>query len=361
MEVVAPKEPLPSQIARHIRASSDSNFFSIKMLSALQGGALRFPGPLSKKQLMDYFTDPEQVLERQEKALEQVFFGGEAVPIVYPVSINLPVLSAAYLGSSYSIHPNSCCGWSEASIPSWNDRAPIRFDRDSKWWRITARLLEAGAERAGSRYQIGIPDLNSAGEILSRLRGTEPFCIDLIEHPEEVKTALREINDAWYEIWKVATGILHPRIEGYLYWLGLWSRIPSTDLQCDVSALISNRMFEQYIVPTLEWVIERMDRTIYHLDGPDAIQHLDSLLELPGLNGIQWVAGAGAPPTPAWIPQLKRIQAAKKLLVIYSFAEEVETLLSELDPRGLLICVGCETEEQARLLLKKAEKWSAGG
>jgi hypothetical protein len=30
-----------------------------------------------------------------------------------------------------------------------------------------------------------------------------------------------------------------------------------------------------------------VERTIYHLDGPDAIRHLDALLELPALDGIQ--------------------------------------------------------------------------
>ena len=49
------------------------------------------------------------------------------------------------------------------------------------------------------------------------------------------------------------------------------------------------------------------------LDGPDAIRHLDSLLSLPKLSGIQWIPGAGSPSVSEWIPLLKRIQKAGKL------------------------------------------------
>jgi hypothetical protein len=35
-----------------------------------------------------------------------------------------------------------------------------------------------------------------------------------------------------------------------------------------------------------------MKYSLFHLDGPGALKHLDSLLELDALDGIQWVSGA---------------------------------------------------------------------
>ena len=53
-----------------------------------------------------------------------------------------------------------------------------------------------------------------------------------------------------------------------------------------------------------------MPRSIYHLDGPGEIPHLDMLLDIPRLNGIQWVAGAGkaALTDPCWFDMYKKMQ-----------------------------------------------------
>lgn len=53
------------------------------------------------------------------------------------------------------------------------------------------------------------------------------------------------------------------------------------------------RRFREYIVPSLARQCSRLDRAIYHLDGPDAIRHIDALMEIDRLKGIQWTSGDG--------------------------------------------------------------------
>jgi 5-methyltetrahydrofolate--homocysteine methyltransferase len=139
--------------------------------------------------------------------------------------------------------------------------------------------------------------------------------------------------------------------------MGIWSDQPAIDLQNDFSCLISSRMFEAYFLPSLEQQTRWVERTIYHLDGPGAIRHLDALLSLPRLDGIQWVPGAGAPEMSRWIRLLRRIQAGGKLLVLNCEAWEVETLLAELEPEGLLLSTACGSEEEARELLARVPGW----
>ena len=98
--------------------------------------------------------------------------------------------------------------------------------------------------------------------------------------------------------------------------------------------------------------------TIFHLDGPSAIPHLDSLLDLPRLNGIQWVPGDGKVPMHQWLPLLRRIQARGKSLVLFCEPYEVEKLISGLEPEGLLLSTTCDSEEEARELLAQAPKWT---
>jgi hypothetical protein len=82
-----------------------------------------------------------------------------------------------------------------------------------------------------------------------------------------------------------------------------------------------------------------MDYSIYHLDGPNALPHLDTLLNEPSITGIQWVPGAGNAPmgSKEWLPLYKKIQKANKNVVIDSSPEYVSTLYKNLDPKGLFV------------------------
>jgi hypothetical protein len=59
----------------------------------------------------------------------------------------------------------------------------------------------------------------------------------------------------------------------------------------------------------------------------------------------------------SWLPLLRRIQAHGKLLVLMCEPWEVETLVTELEPEGLLMTTYCESEEEARELLRKVPGW----
>ena len=93
------------------------------------------------------------------------------------------------------------------------------------------------------------------------------------------------------------------------------------------------------------------------LDGPDAIRHLDSLLSLPKLSGIQWIPGAGSPPMSEWIPLLKRIQKAGKLQHLICQKGEVRKLLRELEPEGILLDTICGSMKEAIQLISEVRRW----
>ena len=62
--------------------------------------------------------------------------------------------------------------------------------------------------------------------------------------------------------------------------------------------------------PDIAACCAELEHGFYHLDGKGQIPHLDHLLAIPGLKGVQWIAGAGQPATadPTWWPLLKRIR-----------------------------------------------------
>ena len=316
---------------------------------------------LEGEQLLDWFTDPEQVIPRLERHVASTYWGGEAFPVVFPVSIGLVAILSAYLGCPYRLLPGGNTGWADPILDGWDERLKFAFDPQSEWWLVTKRLLEAASRRAPGRYYVGVPDLNGPGEILALLRGTEPLAIDLLEaDPALIKAALIEVTLAWRRYWEASVGTIHQWVGSYFYWMGIWSDRPSTDLQNDFSCLISPEMFEEFFLPSLEMQTRWVERTIYHLDGPGAVRHLDLLLSLSELDGIQWVPGAGAPRVSTWIRLLRRIQAKGKLLVLSCESWEVEPLLSELEPEGLLLSTRCESQAEADALLGNVARWTAG-
>jgi hypothetical protein len=104
-----------------------------------------------------------------------------------------------------------------------------------------------------------------------------------------------------------------------------------------------------------------VERTLYHLDGPGAVRHVDSLLSLPYLDGIQWVPGAGAKPTVEWLPLLTKIQDAGKLVYAYCDQNNVRKILSELRPEGVMLVTSCESVEEAERLLESVGTWTGKG
>jgi 5-methyltetrahydrofolate--homocysteine methyltransferase len=306
-----------------------------------------------------WFMDRRLVIQRLKRQLADTYFGGEAFPVMFPVSGRLVAITAAYLGSPLEFI-NTSTVWSTPTITDWKDRVAFQFNPDNDWWQKSKQLLNAAVEQADGCY-VGVPDLNGPTEILARLRGTQRLAFDFYDNPQHIKSALVEINRAWYYYWQACVEIAH-LAGGYFFWMGIWSDLPATDLQSDFSTMISTEMFDEYFLPFIAEQTERVHRTIYHLDGPGAVKHLDSLLDLPDLDGIQWVPGAGVKSAVEWIPLLKRIQDADKLVYTYCDKSHVQKLVEELNPEGLMLVVeGCDSEDEVRELVQNLRMWSKGG
>jgi 5-methyltetrahydrofolate--homocysteine methyltransferase len=127
-------------------------------------------------------------------------------------------------------------------------------------------------------------------------------------------------------------------------------------LQSDFAYMISPRMFERFVLPDLAAGCETLDHAFYHLDGKGQIPHLEMLLSLKRLRGIQWVPGDGAPPAEEWLPLLKRIREAGKLCQLFVSPHGAQTIARELGGRGFAFYIrNAETlsAEEARELVEE--------
>jgi len=312
--------------------------------------------PPTRADLERYFLDPAVVIPNLKRRLANTWFGGEAFPVMFPVSIQMVAVLANYLGCPLRFVTKDTT-WHDPIIDDPNGLPRLSLDPENPVWKASLRLLEAATAESDG-YFVGCPDLNGPTEILGLMRGHEEFAMDFHDQPGYIRPALEEITNTWYECWKQTAGIAH-RAGGWFFWMGIWSENPAIDLQSDVSCLISKEAFDEHFLPSIERQTRMVARTIYHLDGPGAIRHLDSLLALPRLDAIQWVQGAGGGSVLDYVPLLKRIQAAKKLIYCYSEKSELEELLGQLGPEGLYIVVqDCTSPEEGREILRSVGKWT---
>lgn len=312
------------------------------------------PRAVSPEERFQWAMDPEFVIPNLTRQIERNYYAGDAFPLVFPVRTSLPAIQAAYLGGKYWIADDGV-GWCDPIIKEWDARPKLVADPENIWWRCTRQLLEAGIEALAGRAVIGIPDIEGGGQILASLRGTEPLAMDLLDHPQEIHRALEEIDRTWRYYWQECNAILLRQQAGYADWLGLWSARPAVTVECDFSIMISAEMFTTFFRPSLLRQTSWVERTIYHLDGAGAIRHLDTLLAIEALTGIQWMPGTGPGVAPmlTWLPLLKRIQDAGKRLVIGCLPEEVEPLLTALHPRGICVDTRTRTPAEADELVRR--------
>ena len=110
--------------------------------------------------------------------------------------------------------------------------------------------------------------------------------------------------------------------------------------------MISPEMFREFALDDLRYDTERLSNSMYHLDGPQAVRHLDALLELDKLKSIQWIYGAGSPRPMHWLDLYKKITAAGKLNVILGTPDEYLDVLGEIHgtPFGIHRLKASETD-----------------
>ena len=294
-----------------------------------------------------HWTDPEHVAQWYDAGYEATHFGGESLP-------GTSLMVGYCFGYGAPLHYSSQTVWQDPIIESWEPEPALDLREDDWAWRQVQAVVKRCAEVSAGKWMTGWPNIHQPNDHLPLLRGTQRFLMDLVDHPAEVKRALRRLLDNWYTMYERVADMLSAQ-EGSSGWLSLWCPWRrSVTLQSDVSCMMSPAMFEEFVAPELEELCEWLEGSNYHLDGPGAVQHLPRLLALKRLHAVQWTPGTGNEPGLAWLDLYRRIQEGGKGLVIYLPYHEVEEAVRQLRPEGLFIQTSAPSVDAAEALLERA-------
>ena len=312
--------------------------------------------PPAPRDPIQRWTDLDWIAAANSYRHATTFYGGEAFPCWdggYPGHMCI----AAFLGCPVTLDMET--GWIDPLLTEddW-DVTRLRLDRDGPRWRFAIEFLQRAAQESAGKSIPTLGALGASGDTLAYLRGTERLLYDVILSPERVREAERTLMAMWIEVYEQFYGIVHHAAGGSTAWFPLWSPGRFYPAQCDFSYMISPRMFNDLFLPPIERQTQYLDHTVYHVDGIDAFRHVPALLELPRLQALQILPGAGKPSPLHYLDTLRLVQSKGRNLHITIPPEEVEEALKLLSARGLCIQTHCQSEEQARMLLANAEKWS---
>lgn len=294
-------------------------------------------------------TPVEELLELFVPRLQAIHYLGDAFPRFWP---NFgPGILATRAGSRLNAVKDTTW-FAPCSLVDIHEVRVDDAERDP-WWERVVCITKAAVEHWGDQLSIGFSDLGGNLDILAHLRGTQQLLLDLIDAPHEVDRLVSETNRLWLEcLDELYTYTQHSR--GITCWGPCWSPGRGYMLQSDFSYMISPKMFQRYVLPDITACCEALDYPFYHLDGKGQMPHLELLLSIERLRGIQWVPGDGQPQAEHGLPLLSRIRERGKLCQVFVSAQGALTILRELGGKGMLLVIyEALTPEQGSALLEE--------
>ncbi len=323
----------------------------------------RVPKPPTPETTRERALSVDVRLAQQENFFAERRFFGEMFP---SFTLDLgPGSLALYLGCEPGFSDETI--WFEPCIdPDDPESTPLpQYDPDNRWWRLHLDMIRKGAERAHGKCLMNVPDLVENIDILSAMRDPQTLLFDLYDRPSWVKTWLRRLDDLYFQYFDPIHSIVRDESGGNAFTaFNVWAPGRMAKVQCDFAFMIGSDMFAEFVLPGLARQCANLDYSVYHLDGPNCIQHVQHLVKIPHLNAIQWTPGDGSPPLedPCWYPLYHQVREAGKSLLLLGVSEDGACrIVRELgSPDGLFFMLNREAENEAEgdEIMKRAESWA---
>ncbi|NPV53617.1 MAG: trimethylamine corrinoid protein 2 [Firmicutes bacterium] len=302
--------------------------------------------------------DPERLVKEMRNFCRTHIFMAEAFP---SVDLNIgPGSMATYLGSEPNFAWDTV--WYTPCVrENWRRHGPLKYDVDNHWWKRHVESVKRAKELADKDMLVNIPDIVENVDILAAMRGPQEFCFDLVDEPELVKDYIHQIDELYFRYYDVFYDIVADDDGSSSYTaFSIWGPGKTAKLQCDFSALMSPKQFREFVQPSLRKQCKRLDYSLYHLDGPDAIKHLDALMEIDELDALQWTPGAGKPDggSELWYPIYDKAKSAGKSLwigisdgTVEDWIEKATKLVNRYGSDGLYLLFPVMEETDAEALM----------
>ena len=197
------------------------------------------------------------------------------------------------------------------------------------------------------------PFLRGPADVVAAMLGTSRFCVELIDHPEEIRRLIALCARAWVKVNRKVVEII-PEWQGGYFPGARWVHAPHKCVYTseDATSLISRKMYEEHILPANLQMAVKFQYGFVHRHSA-SLHNIESLCSLPRQWAVEVTLDPSGPTLDRVLPVLKRVQQSQHPLIVFGIndTQVLQALLDYLQPEGLCLVVQSETEEQAGILL----------
>ena len=313
------------------------------------------PAPKPYRDLNQRWFDPEWRAEYLDWYVAHSSLMADMLPVA---NTQLgPGSLAAILGGVFEggedtiwIHPD----------PNYTD--DIKFNPNHPNYLLHKDLLRTCKKKAQGHYYVGMPDLMEGMDVLAAIKGTDKVLLDTVMQPEVLEHQMQQINDIYFKVFDELYDIIREGDEMAFCYFSSWAPGKMSKLQSDISTMISVDDYRRFVQPFIREQCQKIDYTLYHLDGVGAMHHLDALLEIKELNAIQWTPGVGEPQggSPKWYDLYKKILAGgKSIMACWVTLDELRPLLDNIGGDGVHLEMDFHNEREVEQAMRIIEEYQS--
>ena len=293
---------------------------------------------------MDVDVPVESIAERKRANAEVEYYVPKDVLVTGYVDF-ATALIPAMLGTGF--HYTRQTSWAMPTLASIHDVRVPAFDPRHPLFQ--AYIQRVQAMLAGWAWDTYLP-ANYAYlgplDVLAGLLGPETLALELYEHPDHVKGLAMELADylvqmVHYELdlFRQAGVLAGGTPCAFNYWLPGDGFMFSEDF----SALTSRKHYAQFFLEADIAFTRAVDSTLLHIHSA-AFQCLPSILENPHVQALELANDINNTDVGKLIAAAKLVQDSGRPVQVSSWEhplsdQEIERILNELDPRGLVVAL----------------------
>lgn len=306
------------------------------------------------KEEKDRWMNTDYQIAKARAKMHNTFYGGESYPYISP---DLgPDILGAMVGCNLEFGPDTT--WAVHTVNNWDKLPPLKLDLQNYWLKALDALVTAFVEDASNGdYLVGIPDFHPGLDGLTSLRGPQELCFDLYDDPDTIQERQHQLFQVYQQVFDYFYKKTSKYQEGTTHWMNPWHPKKWYNISCDFMCMLSSDMVAEFVLNEVKKETQLFDACMFHLDGPGAANHIDALLQIEQINGIQWQYGAGNQTAAHWIPLMQKIQDAGKTLIVDVVPEDIAPLLAHLKPEGFMMNAYCKNETQALSVLQEVNQF----
>ncbi|MHB1134491.1 MAG: uroporphyrinogen decarboxylase/cobalamine-independent methonine synthase family protein [Chloroflexota bacterium] len=255
----------------------------------------------------------------------------------------------AILGCPIYSDRDSGSMWSEPFLSSPTEWQGFTLTEDNPWFAKMLEFTRYLVEHNDGSYLVGQTLMRGPIDMLRCFFGDQETCLALLDYPDETHAILEATTDAFIAVAKANQALIPPFHGGYCSYFGIWAPGTVVRTQCDMSALLSAKMYKERVVPFEEKVSRPFQYSVIHLHS-GFLHTVDALLEVELPGAIEFALDTGSTPvsTRDLVAVARKVLARKPLIIEGNMtAADCEYLVANLPARGLALSPMIDAAELA--------------